>query len=188
MTFRELLAPESLSVDQLRLLEAHYELLVRWNAKLNLTRIRDLQDVVDFHYRESLFAARSLPAGPLRIADIGSGAGFPGVPIAVSRPDCTIDLVESDQRKAVFLRESTRSLRNAAVVATRAESLPPSYDWIVSRAVRPLDVLRLVSAPNFALLLTDSELVDLPEPASVMRVPWGDHRVLAMFHVKHDKI
>jgi len=80
--FRELLAREfasygSLTVTQIDQLEAHYNLLVRWNARLNLTRIDSIEDAVRLHYCESLFVGTRLPAGSLRIVDVGSGAGFP---------------------------------------------------------------------------------------------------------------
>ena len=72
--------------EQIDLLEAHYNLLTQWNARLNLTRIESVEDAVRLHYCESLFVGTRLPAGPLRIVDVGSGAGFPGIPIAILRP------------------------------------------------------------------------------------------------------
>src|SRR5579862_6905635 len=102
--FQELLVREfapygSLTVEQIDALETHYELLTHWNARLNLTRIESVEDAVQLHYCESLYVGTRLPAGPLRIADIGSGAGLPGLPIAILRPECTVTLVESHQRK-----------------------------------------------------------------------------------------
>ena len=139
-------------------LDAHYELMLRWNAKLNLTRITDRQEAWERHYLESIFLARQLPPGPLRIADVGSGAGFPGIPIAVVRPECTVTLIESHQRKSVFLREATRDLPNVRVLAMRAESVQETFDWIVSRAVSPERVLKLNLAPNVALLTGRNEI------------------------------
>jgi 16S rRNA (guanine527-N7)-methyltransferase len=133
-------------------LEAHFELMLRWNAKLNLTRITDREQAWERHYKESIFLAHKLPAGPLRIADVGSGAGFPGIPIAVVRPECSVTLIESHQRKAVFLREATRDLPNVRVLAMRAEDVGEKFDWIVSRAVSPEEVLKLDLALNVALL------------------------------------
>ena len=112
-----------LTVKQIDLLEAHYNLLVKWNARLNLTRIDSVEEAVRLHYCESLFVGTRLPAGPLRIVDVGSGAGFPGIPIAILRPECTVTLVESHQRKGVFLREASRNLKNVTVVTARAENL-----------------------------------------------------------------
>ena len=116
---RQLSGIVQLSAGQVSALEAHYEMLLRWNRKVNLTSISGLEESVERHYCESLFLAARLPAEPLRIADIGSGAGFPGFPIAVYRPDCQVVLVESHRRKGVFLREASRTLHNVRVLAER---------------------------------------------------------------------
>ena len=153
--------------QQLTLLEEHYNLLLRWNLKINLTRITSLQDAVRYHYCESLYLATRLPQGPLRIVDIGSGAGFPGIPVAVYRPECSVDLVESHQRKAVFLREAVRGFTNVRVFARRAEEITDSYEWTISRAVRPDDVLKLNLARHVAVLGVEGEAL-----------PWGEKRAL----------
>jgi 16S rRNA (guanine527-N7)-methyltransferase len=124
-----------LSQGQVEALETHYQLLLRWNRTLNLTAIKRMEEAVERHYCESLFLGTHLPQGRLRIADIGSGAGFPGFPVAVLRPDCSVALIESHQRKAVFLREASRSLPNVRVLAVRAEDVKEQFDWAVSRAV-----------------------------------------------------
>ena len=111
-------------------------MLVRWNKVLNLTSIRTLEEAIERHYGESVFLAAHLPAGVLSIADVGSGAGFPGIPIAVVRPDCRVTLIEAHRRKAVFLREAARDLPNVTVIADRAESVHQSFDIAVSRAVK----------------------------------------------------
>lgn len=143
--FRDLLRTATssfitLSDEQLGQLEAHWLLLSLWNRRLNLTRIDMLAEAVERHYGESLFLASHLPGGPLRIADLGSGAGFPGFPIAVARPDCQVTLVESHQRKAVFLKEAARSLCNVRVAAKRAEDVQESFDHVVVRAVAWCDI------------------------------------------------
>ena len=184
--FRELLVREFapyglLTVGQIDALETHYKLLTQWNARLNLTRIESVEDAVRLHYCESLFVATKLPVGALRIVDVGSGAGFPGIPIAILRPECSITLVESHQRKGVFLREASRNLENVNVVTDRAENLRTEYDWLVSRAVSPKDLLKLKLAKNLALLVGGEEPpgCDLRQP-----IPWGTVRFL-VFHVKH---
>ncbi len=184
--FRELLVREfapygSLTLSQIDALEAHYKLLTQWNARLNLTRIESIEDAVRLHYCESLFVGTKLPAGPLRIVDVGSGAGFPGIPIAILRPECSITLIESHQRKGVFLRETSRNLENVTVVTDRAENLKTEYDCLVSRAVSPKDLLKLKLANNLALLVGSEEIpgCDRSEP-----IPWGAGRYL-VFHVKH---
>lgn len=158
-----------LSPEQTSMLEEHYRLLLRWNRQINLTRITSLQEAVRYHYCESLYLAARLPVGPLRLIDIGSGAGFPGIPVAIYRPECTVDLVEAHQRKAVFLREAARSLINVRVLPQRAEAVPGSYDWMISRAVRPADVLELNLAPHVAVLGSEGETL-----------PWGEKRALFM--------
>ena len=160
-----------LTPHQLTLLEQHYQLLLRWNQKMNLTRITGVMDAVRYHYCESLYLARSLPEGVRRIVDIGSGAGFPGIPVAIYRPDCEVHLVESHQRKTVFLGEATRKLPNTRVLSVRAEDVPETYDWMISRAVRPEDVLKLNLAPNVSVLGTQGD-----------KLPWGESR--ALFHVE----
>jgi len=157
----------TLTPQEVTLLEEHYSLLLRWNQKINLTRITGLQDVVRYHYCESLYLATRLPSGPLRIVDIGSGAGFPGIPVAIFRPECTVDLVESHARKAVFLREATRNLTNVRVLPQRAESVTDLYDWTISRAVTPRDVLELNLAPHAAVLGVEGD-----------SLPWGEKRAL----------
>src|SRR5258708_27769416 len=135
--FRDLLDLEFspfrvLTSEQLDLLEGHYQLLAKWNERINLTRIRSLEDAVHLHYCESLYVGILLPAGSLRVADVGSGAGFPGIPLAILRPELKVTLIESHQRKAVFLREAARGLANVSIIPGRAESVDDAFDWIVS--------------------------------------------------------
>lgn len=143
-----------LSPGQVAALETHYQLLLRWNRTLNLTSIKRMEEAVERHYCESLFLGTHLPQGCLRIADIGSGAGFPGFPAAVLRPDCSVTLVESHQRKAVFLREASRNLPNVRVLAKRAEDVNEQFDWVISRAVSYADLASFLKnlAPNVDLL------------------------------------
>ncbi|MGQ9633015.1 MAG: 16S rRNA (guanine(527)-N(7))-methyltransferase RsmG [Bryobacteraceae bacterium] len=191
--FRELLARRvsgfiALSENQILKLEEHWDILQRWNPKLNLTAITRMEVAVTRHYAESLFLAARLPAGSLRIADIGSGAGFPGVPIAVARPECTVTLVESAQKKATFLREATRGLHNAQVFCARAEKLESDYDWLVSRAVRPRDVLntasRLGSGAALLVRAKDADLLKgkVLSASTVTALPWDPGSCVLMVH------
>ena len=173
-----------LTPDQVSTLESHYQLLVRWNRVLNLTSVRSLEDTVERHYCESLFLGVHLPPGRLRIADIGSGAGFPGMPVAVLLPDCSVTLVEAHARKAVFLRESSRTLRNVRVLSQRAEAVEETFDLAVSRAVSYGDlrvILKKIS--RRADLLTGGEAppdelgFDWQEP---IPLPWGRQRFLRL--------
>src|SRR5260370_35683554 len=111
-----------LSDHQIAQLYEHYELLQRWNRKINLTSIPSGPEAVIRHYCESLFFGTNLTVTEkATIADFGSGAGFPGVPVAILRPGWTVALIESHQRKAVFLREGTAGLSKGVVLPTRAE-------------------------------------------------------------------
>jgi 16S rRNA (guanine(527)-N(7))-methyltransferase RsmG len=153
---------------------------------MNLTTVKPGLEMVIRHYCESLFFAAHLPAASQQISvlDLGSGAGFPGVPMAILKPHWRVTLVESSQRKAVFLRESTRHLGNIAVTAERMESLSGQADWVVARAVDPKEVLvnlpRLASSvglmlgeDDFSALRSDSRIA-WAEP---VRLPWGDRKL-----------
>lgn len=171
-----------LSEQQLERLAAHYAVLTRWNRVLSLTSVRTLEDAVERHYCESVFAAVHLPAGPASIADIGSGAGFPGIPIAIMRPECSVLLIESHQRKAAFLKEASRELANVRVAAKRAEDVKETFDWVVSRAVRYTDIsgsLKRIGR-NVELLTGEVRAEDLAGFAwrEPIRLPWGDRRYL----------
>jgi 16S rRNA (guanine527-N7)-methyltransferase len=186
---RRLAGIADLSSERIAALEAHYQLMLRWNKALNLTKITELEEAIDRHYMESLFLGAHLPAGLQHIADIGSGAGFPGFPIAILRPDCDIALIESHQRKAVFLREATRDLPNVRVVSKRAEDVAERFDWAVSRAVSYADLGDLLSrlAPRTALL-TGAEA---PPPEwdcewlETLAVPRGEYRFLRTGNWRH---
>jgi 16S rRNA (guanine(527)-N(7))-methyltransferase RsmG len=173
-----------LSPEQVRQLQNHYQLLVRWNRKLNLISTHTEPEIVERHYYESLFLGRHLPTGPLKIADIGSGAGFPGFVVAVQRPDCAVTLIESHQRKAVFLREVSREVRNVRIVARRAEEVEERFDWVISRAVRYDDIAQPMRklAPSAALLTGDVTPSDMPgyEWQDLIRLPWGERRFLCL--------
>ena len=190
---QELQGRVDLSDSQIAQLHEHYELLQRWNQKINLTSIPSGPEAVIRHYCESLFFAANLPVTEqARIADLGSGAGFPGVPMAILRPEWATALIESHQRKAVFLREATRGLGNVVVLANRAEDVGIGFDWLVSRAVDPKDVLRNTPrlAPHIGLMLGEDDWESLKSNQAIawgepIRLPWGDRR-LCVFGVSRD--
>ncbi len=171
-----------LAPDQVRALYTHYELLLKWNRVLNLTSVDSLEEAVERHYCESLFLARHLPPGSLRVGDIGSGAGFPGIPIAIFRNDCLVTLIESHRRKAVFLREATRHLANVRVEAKRAEEISGVFEYAVSRAVSYKDLIPVLKKiAKTAELLTGEE--GPPEDLGFVwqpqiPLPWGTKRFL----------
>lgn len=166
------LAP--LSSIQIKQLEKHYELLTRWNEVLNLTSLLDPKEIIERHYGESLFLGRHLPPGPLRIADVGSGGGFPGIPVAILRPDCSVTLIESHQRKSVFLREASREINNIRVIAKRAEDVSERFDWVISRAVKLPHVL----AEKFAFLGGEQPPLSDRFTWNKIKLPWGERRFL----------
>jgi 16S rRNA (guanine527-N7)-methyltransferase len=181
---RELAPWMRLTDDQIAALYHHYALLERWNRKMNLTSVEPGPETVIRHYCESLFFAAHLDNGASSIVDIGSGAGFPGVPIAILKQDWQVSLVESNQRKSVFLREATRNLANVSVIARRAEEVSISFDWLVSRAVSPKQVVALAPqlARKIGLMLGESDFLEVQHAKHIawsepIRLPWGDRRV-----------
>jgi 16S rRNA (guanine527-N7)-methyltransferase len=139
--FEGLLAPVlqdlSLVLDssQIAALFRHYELLERWNRQINLTGIRSAGDLVSRHFGESLALAKALGPGTGSVVDIGSGGGFPGVPIAVCWPNRRVTLIESAGKKAVFLKEVARAHSNLAVHEGRLETYGGRAEWATMRGV-----------------------------------------------------
>ena len=137
---RELLAPfiPEISPELAARVQAYLELLLRWNARTNLTAIREPERIVQRHFGESFFAALHLPTEAGSLLDIGSGAGFPGLPIAMARPDWGVTLAESQGKKAAFLQEAVRVLGlNVEVWGKRIEQMPTDrrFDVVTLRAV-----------------------------------------------------
>ena len=127
-------APTPLLLEQLSI---YLELLLKWNGRTNLSAIRDPEEIIRRHFGESLFAARYLPEGKT-LLDLGSGAGFPGLPIALAHPHLAVILAESQNKKASFLREVVRTLDLPIEVwPHRVEELPPErrFDIVAMRAV-----------------------------------------------------
>ena len=133
-----------ITVDEraLAVMRVHFDLLLRWNARINLTAIRDPDQILRRHFAESLFLTRVIAFGPGILYDIGSGAGFPGLPLKAAHPEINLVLVESSQKKAAFLKEVIRAagLEGVRVEAKRAEELAAqgmveAADWITVRAV-----------------------------------------------------
>ena len=204
-----------LTPDTLHLISTYIDILQRWNARINLTAIRNPEEIVTRHFGESLFAARHLfPAhereehslsragSPLEtvrasvpvVADIGSGAGFPGIPIKLWTPEISLTLIESNHKKATFLRELTRALtiKDVKIQNTRAESLAPcSFDVVTFRAVERFQSILSVAAGlvdprgRLALLIGRAQLLQaqttLPSLNwSVLPIPASQSRVLAI--------
>jgi 16S rRNA (guanine527-N7)-methyltransferase len=200
----ELLAPFLKSANDQRLttrdfqyISTYIDLLLRWNTRINLTAIRDPEEIVTRHFGESFFAARHLfpttthvataalgcPAersSAVRLADLGSGAGFPGIPIKLWAPHAALTLIESNHKKVAFLREVIRTLTLTGVnilharaedlledharIAVRGRTTPHVFDFVTLRAVECFgDVLStaarlLVPGGRLALLIGSSQL------------------------------
>ena len=147
------------TAEQSAALTKFVELLLRWNAVYNLTGVRGADEVVDRHLVES-FALRALLKGST-VADVGSGGGLPGVPLAIVEPERRFTLIESRAKRVRFLRHVVGELKlaNTSVAHSRAEDLHVErpFDTVLARAVAPpaelLQVCRHLTAPGSVLLL-----------------------------------
>ena len=131
----------------------YYRLLIEWNEKMNLTAITEAADVFQKHFADSLAAAPYVKQGAALI-DVGTGAGFPGVPLLILRPDLKVTLLDSLQKRLRFLEEvcsrlglSARLVHARAEDAGRDSGLRGTFDCAVSRAVAPLPVLLELVTP-----------------------------------------
>jgi 16S rRNA (guanine527-N7)-methyltransferase len=125
---------------QVLLIQKYMRILRQWNEKLNLTAIRDPLEILYRHFCECMYAAVAVPEGFGRLADIGSGAGFPGIPLKIARPEMQLFLVESNIKKGTFLAEVVRELEisDARVLISRYEELSEELaplDYVCSRAI-----------------------------------------------------
>jgi 16S rRNA (guanine527-N7)-methyltransferase len=168
-------------------LSAYLDLLLKWNARTNLTAIREPEEIVRRHFGESLFAARHLTADTPDLLDLGSGAGFPGLPIALLRPDIRVTLAESQHKKASFLREAVRTLGlSAEVWADRAEAMPVDrrFHTVALRAVdnmaAAVAAAEVRAVRQVVLLTSAAQAPELPEFAErrVVPVPGSQSSVL----------
>jgi 16S rRNA (guanine527-N7)-methyltransferase len=169
--------PAILSPTQLQDISTYIDLLQHWNARVNLTAIRDEEEIVTRHFGESLFAARHLfPCDSpvpsvvkdvdVDVADVGSGAGFPGIPIKLWAPHIALTLIESNHKKAAFLHEVVRSLTltNINIQNARAENIPQTFDVVTLRAVErftnilPIAARLLAPSARLALLISSSQI------------------------------
>lgn len=116
--------------------ERYLNLLLKWNARLNLTAIREPEAIVRRQFLECIFLAQQLPPRIETLLDFGSGGGFPGIPISLCVPEIRVTLAESQGKKAVFLKEAVRVLGlQAEVYNGRVEMLGQSFDAVTLRAV-----------------------------------------------------
>ncbi len=125
-----------LAAETLAQLRTYYSLLIRWNERLHLVAPCSPEEFATRHVLESLLLLKHLPAHA-KIADIGSGGGLPIIPCLIARPDLHATLIESSQKKAVFLREALNTVdRSASIIAKRFEDIEaPSVDFVTCRAL-----------------------------------------------------
>ena len=215
-----------LSPGQLGQISTYIDLLLRWNARINLTAIREPEEIVTRHFGESFFLARHLfpmerrapspvpartpgdgsvptdhrPLSTARVIDLGSGAGFPALPLKIWAPHIHLTLIESNHKKAAFLREAARALTltNIDVFADRAETLSarlgpefPKADIVTFRAVEkfdrtlPLAATFLSPTARLALLISSAQLPQLKAalPTLTWRItpiPQSNKRILSI--------
>jgi 16S rRNA (guanine527-N7)-methyltransferase len=128
-----------LEQKQLQQILIYIDLILQWNARVNLTAVRRPEDIVARHFGESFFVAAQLlrPEAQESVIDLGSGAGFPGIPLAMFAPQAQVTLIESHGKKATFLNEVIRTLRlrNATVFKQRAENYSGGAQLVTMRAV-----------------------------------------------------
>jgi 16S rRNA (guanine527-N7)-methyltransferase len=195
------LGPAQLSAKQLRQVAKHLDLLLKWNSKINLSAIRDPEKIVTRHFGESFFAARHLVKDFSERAfaiDIGSGAGFPGLPIKIWAPVLELMLVESNNKKIAFLREAIRvlGLFDATVFANRVEKLNGRADLATLRAVEHFEEILPIagelvkSSGRLALLIGEGQIAKAQSILSNYRcheplsIPLSANRVLVIAHAR----
>ena len=151
----EILSPlrPDLSSEQLDQFETYYAMLADWNTRVNLTAITEPEDVAKKHFLDSLAAAPYLKANAA-VADVGTGAGFPGLPLLILRPDLKLTLIDSLQKRLVFLEAVLKELKlSAELVHARAEDAGQNpryrekFDAALTRAVSGLPVLCELTLP-----------------------------------------
>ena len=191
---QELLQPyvDPLAADQYDMLREYLELLLKWNAKTNLTAIGDPEQIVQRHFGESLALAQevSQQAEPATAADLGSGAGFPGLPFAIYAPEIQVTLIESQNKKATFLKEVIRGLdlANVTVRNERGEAIKERFGLVMMRAVEKFDYAVQTAAAlaqpqgRLALLLSDKQFdpYGFPIPAIWSTRELPKHAVVAV--------
>jgi 16S rRNA (guanine527-N7)-methyltransferase len=203
---------QQLTAKDYECISIYIDILHRWNARINLTAVRNEEEIVTRHFGESFFAASNLfpgrggEEGELKepgtrkvvarstVADIGSGAGFPGIPIKLWAPSVALTLIESNHKKAAFLREVTRFLRLTGinVQSARAEHIDQTFDFVILRAVErftdilPIAAGLLASSGRLALLISSSQFEQassvLPQLIwqPPLPIPMSDSRILVV--------
>ncbi len=165
--------PEGFSKEQIEQFFAYYQLVLKWNPHLHLTTITEPVDFAIYNILESAFALQHIQPSIPEIYDIGTGAGIPGIPIAILRPNLTVNLTDANKKKAIFLKEasSALALSTTRVLNQRFEDFPPIPEnaCLLSRALDDLPklipaLMRLGTQGRQILLLGNEELLSKAAP------------------------
>ena len=203
-TIARLLRPyANLDEQRLRLISIYIDILLKWNARINLTAVRDPEQIVTRHFGESFFAAEVLRRDPLpeSTIDFGSGAGFPGIPLAIHMPETKVTLIESNHKKSTFLREAIAALglKNLAVYTGRGEDYSSKASLVTMRAVErfhkalPIAVRLAKPGGRVGLMIGSAQIDEAKTIAPEMewkdpeKVPGGQSRTL-LVGVKRVKV
>lgn len=179
----------------------HFSLLLKWNQKISLTTITDPKQAAEQLYFESLFATKFISNEINSIVDIGTGAGFPGLPICFAKTGLSITLIEADKRKAAFLSEVRRSLNlsNLKIINDRFENISLESDLVTVRALEKLEnqvpkiiekfiksklIILFVSLQTANNVLSTSKEKLLSRESEITALPESKNRVLLLFHKK----
>src|SRR5271156_1180223 len=181
----------ALLCDQVR---TYIDLLLRWNQKTSLTAVTDPIEILRFHFGESLLAVAAVSIRHGRLADVGSGAGFPAVPIRMVSEDLSVILIESNQKRATFLAEVVRELQlqNVEVRRSRMEDVPlgdEPVDFVSARAVKIDDEFlnwshqALTPSGSLVLWLGEGDATNISKRkgwkwADPIRIPHAERRVI----------
>jgi len=185
---------QPLDINTVAKFDAYLALILRWNSRMNLTAVRDPDEILSRHFIESIACARHLPPRVRSLLDFGTGAGFPGIPIALCRPEIAVTLAESQSKKAAFLQEAVRVLGlNASIFAKRAELLAYQFDCVTLRAVDRMEqavaaASNLVRVEGCLAVLTTRVQVPLVDKSAGSAFRWAEpyplpgseHRVLSL--------
>jgi 16S rRNA (guanine527-N7)-methyltransferase len=173
-------------------IRTYIELLLKWNKTVSLTTVTELDQILAFHFGESLFALPMLPVEKSRLADVGSGAGFPGIPLAMARPSLDVTLIEPNAKKFAFHNEVVRQLSLANVRAVRGRTgdlqfSDEDFEVVTARAVGEFDDLlgwakaRITPGGKLILWVGDQDMKHIAtdkrfEWISPVRIPHTDRR------------
>jgi len=166
----------SVTTAQVEQIRAYISLLLVWNEKVNITSIRDPREILYRHFCESMLAKALVPIEKGRLADVGSGGGFPGLPLKIISPDIEVFLIESNTKKATFLAEVVRELglTGVRVLVQRHEDLGEEIapvDFVCTRALGAFDLLlswatsRLLAVKSVVLWVGAAEVTKLAHQA-----------------------